>query len=58
MDLTAFALDSLEDLVLPTTDNVVVLDPFLLGGGSVVLAGLTSSNISDDHFIVQAGIQD
>ena len=52
IDLTAFGLDTLENLVAVTTDNVVVLDSDLLDGVSVVLEGLTSSEISDDHFIV------
>ena len=52
IDLTAFELDTLENLVVVTTDNVVVLDSDLLGGVSVVLEGLTSSEISDEHFIV------
>ena len=52
IDLSAFELESLEDLVLNTPDFGVILDDFLLGGVRVILEGLDTSDISNDHFIV------
>ena len=58
IDLSAYiAISSFDDLILSPSDDGVVLDLTIFGGGVVVLEGLALSDLDASSFVFSAGVQ-